>query len=72
MFGKNKEKKERKKRGWVYSPGNIFKELKKVQWPSFKELAKSSALVIVFTVLFGLYFFACELAATGLISRIVG
>ena len=62
-----KEKKDR-----VYSPKGVFGELKKVEWPSFKELMKSSGLVIIFTLLFGVYFFICELAASGLINMIVG
>ncbi len=62
-----KEKKDR-----VYSPKGVAAELKTVEWPSFKGLMQSSGLVIVFTLLFGLYFFVCELAATGLISFIVG
>ena len=44
----SKEKKER-----TYSPSKVFKELKTVKWPTFKELMSSSGLVIVFTVLFG-------------------
>lgn len=54
------------------TPGNLFQELRKVQWPSFKELMSTSFLVIMFTLLFGLYFFACELLATTLIAKIVG
>lgn len=73
MFGKKKEKKEKKeKQGLAYSPVAIFRELRKVEWPSIKELTKSSLLVIVFTVLFGLYFFVCELLASGLVNKIVG
>ena len=62
-----KEKKER-----VYSPKGIFQELKQVEWPGFKTLMKSSGLVIVFTLLFGLYFFICQLLASGLLQVIVG
>ena len=54
-----KEKKEKK--GWAYSPANVMRELKKVKWPSVKQLSKDSLLVIVFTLLFGLYFFVCEI-----------
>ena len=61
----SKEKKER-----TYS--QVFKELKTVKWPTFKELMSSSALVIVFTVLFGLYFFVCEILSSGLVKMIVG
>lgn len=64
---KRKEKKER-----TYSPKLVFKELKTVKWPTFKELMSSSGLVIVFTVLFGLYFFVCELVSSGLVKMIVG
>ncbi len=62
-----KEKKER-----VYSPKKIFEELKTVNWPSFKGLMSSSALVISFTILFGVYFFICELLASNLVKLIVG
>lgn len=55
----------------TYSPKAIWAELKKVKWPTFKELMQQSGLVIVFTVLFGIYFFICELAASGLVSWIV-
>lgn len=73
MADKSKEIGDTKEEtGWAYSPKNIYRELKKVLWPGPKELAKTSALVIVFTLLFGLYFFVCELAASQLISRIIG
>ena len=62
----------KEKKDFVYSPKGIMSELKMVEWPSFKELMKSSGLVIVFTFLFGVYFFVCELVATGLINTIVG
>jgi preprotein translocase subunit SecE len=58
--------------GRAYSPASVIRELKNVKWPTFGELMKTSALVIVFTVLFGVYFFICELAASGLINAIVG
>ena len=65
-----KEKKEKK--GWAYSPASVMRELKQVKWPSVKQLSKDSLLVIVFTLLFGLYFFVCEILSTGLVSKIVG
>lgn len=55
----------------TFNPKAVWQELKKVQWPSFKELISSSWMVIVFTVLFGLYFYVCELAASALVSWIV-
>lgn len=66
------KKKDKNKKGWAYSPANVMRELKKVKWPSVKQLSKDSLLVIVFTVLFGLYFFVCELLSTGIVSRIIG
>lgn len=56
----------------VYSPKGVMNELKAVEWPSFSTLMKNSGLVIGFTLLFGLYFFICEMAASGLINFIVG
>lgn len=61
-----KEKKDR-----VYSPAGVIRELKTVKWPIFKELMSTSGMVILFTVLFGVYFFICELLASGLINFIV-
>ena len=49
--------KEKKER--TYSPSKVFKELKTVKWPTFK-------------VLFGLYFFVCEILSSGLVKMIVG
>lgn len=55
----------------TFAPKAVWAELKKVRWPSFKNLMGQSGLVIVFTLLFGLYFFICELAASSLVSWIV-
>lgn len=63
----SKEKKE-----WTYSPKGVWSELKKVQWPTFKVLMGTSGSVILFTALFGVYFFLCELASSSLVSWIVG
>lgn len=49
----------------------VWNELKQVQWPTMKELFGTSWMVIVFTVLFGLYFFICEIAASGFIHWVV-
>jgi preprotein translocase subunit SecE len=65
-----KEKKEKKER--TYSPKGIISEIRAVKWPTAKELFSNSGRVIIFTLLFGLYFFICELAASGLINWIVG
>lgn len=65
-----KEKKEKKDR--VYSPIKVIRELKAVKWPTFKELMSTSGLVIIFTLLFGVYFFVCELLASNFVQWIVG
>lgn len=65
-----KEKKEKKER--TYSLKGIISEIRAIQWPTAKELFHNSGLVIVFTLLFGVYFFICELAASALINWIVG
>lgn len=61
-----KEKKDR-----VYSPAGVIRELRTVKWPTFKELMSTSGMVILFTLLFGVYFFICEFVASGLINFIV-
>lgn len=55
----------------TFAPSAIIAELKKVQWPSFKQLVRSSGMVILFTLIFGLYFFVCEIAASALVSWVV-
>ncbi|MDO4465763.1 MAG: preprotein translocase subunit SecE [Bacillota bacterium] len=65
-----KTKKEKKDR--TYSISGIMSEMKQVEWPGFKGLMSTSGLVIGFTLLFGLYFFICELAASGLVNAIIG
>lgn len=67
MAKENQEKKER-----TYSLKGIISEIRAVQWPTPKELFRNSGLVIMFTLLFGIYFFICELAASALINWIVG
>lgn len=71
MFGKKKEKQEKEhKEGRAYTPLAVFRELRKVQWPSPKELTKSSLLVIVFTLLFGVYFSFVKWSQLDLFQRL--
>lgn len=65
-MGKIKKKSEK-----VFTPKGVFGELKNVKWPRFKELMANSGLVILFTVLFGAYFFACELLCGGFVQTLV-
>lgn len=62
---------EQVKKEATYAPKAVWAEMKKVQWPSFKTLMAQSGLVIAFTLIFGLYFFICEMAASGLVSWLV-
>ena len=42
-----------------FSISGIRKEIKRIRWPKAKELFSNSLTVIVFTVLFGIFFFLC-------------
>ncbi len=50
----------------------VKSELKKVKWPTKKEMAKYSIAVIVFIVLFGLYFYGIDTFFAWLTSLIKG
>ena len=54
-----------------FSISGIRKEIKRIRWPKAKELFSNSLTVIVFTVLFGIFFFLCELVA-GVFLSVVG
>lgn len=54
------KKKEKKPLKIVKFFKEMFSELKKVTWPSFKEVAKKTAVVIGFVVLFGLVIFGID------------
>ena len=51
-----------------FSISGIRKEIKRIRWPKAKELFSNSLTVIVFTVLFGIFFFLCELVGGGFLS----
>ena len=38
----------------------IIKEIKKIKWPTGKDLLKNSVQVLVFTGFFALFFFVCQ------------
>lgn len=69
---KNDKKEKKAKKDRTYSISGIMSEMKQVEWPGFKGLMATSGLVIGFTLIFGLYFFICELAASGLVNAIIG
>ena len=51
-----------------FSISGIRKEIKRIRWPRAKELSSNSLTGIVFTVLFGIFGFLCELVAGGFLS----
>lgn len=51
-----------------FSISGIRKEIKRIRWPKAKDLAANSMTVIMFTVLFGIFFFLCELVASGFLT----
>ena len=51
-----------------FSISGIRKEIKRIRWPKAKELFSNSLTVIVFTVLFGIFFFLFFLVAGGFLS----
>lgn len=40
---------------------NVKKEMKKVKWPSKKDMVKYSLATIIFIIFFGLFFYSLEL-----------
>lgn len=46
-----------------FSIKGIFDEMKKVHWPTGKELVKSSMTVILFSLAFAAFFVLCDFVA---------
>ena len=53
-----------------FSFSAIAKEIGKIRWPRKEDLGKNSISVIVFTGLFCLFFYACLLIITQLLTTI--
>ncbi len=47
-----------------FSLSGIVKENKKIRWPNFKDLSTNSVQVLIFTLGFGVFFFACDFIVT--------
>lgn len=67
----NKKKKEQKKLNFNYAK-EVVSELKKVSWPSKKDVAKVTGVVIAVTVVLGVVVGVFDLLFTGLVKLIVG
>lgn len=57
---KNKKDKVKKPNKFVKSIKDTGNELKKVSWPSFKEVVKQTSIVLVFVIVFGAVLFGID------------
>ena len=51
-----------------FSVKKILAEIKKIKWPTGKELLKNSLQVIVFTAFFALFFYLCQFLVSAVLS----
>jgi len=54
-----------------FSLSGIIKEIKKIRWPEKSDLFTNSVQVIIFTVVFALFFFLCQVVISQLL-RLLG
>lgn len=47
-----------------FSLSGIVKEIKKIRWPHIGSLSENSIQVLIFTIGFGIVFFACDFICT--------
>lgn len=67
---KSKDKKQKNvKKSYA---NEVVTELKKVKWPSKKEITKYGIAVLVFIILFGLYFYGLDAIFAWLSSLVKG
>lgn len=65
---KNKKDKVKKPNKFVKSVKETGNELKKVTWPSFKEVVKQTGIVLVFVLVFGVVLFGIDRLCSWLTS----
>ena len=53
-----------------FSISGIAKEVKRIRWPSAKDLIENSTEVVAFTFAFGLFFVGCELVISFFLKMI--
>lgn len=53
-----------------FSINGIIKETKRVRWPRPKALFKDSAIVVVFVIILGIFFYVCQAISSGFLSLI--
>lgn len=49
---------------------NVFKEVKKVKWPTIKEVTKNTASTIFFCIFLGLFFYLVDLGFSALVGAL--
>ena len=57
---KRQQKKQKKRRSIIKYFKEVFSELKKVTWPTFKDLMKHTSAVIVFILVVGVIIFGVD------------
>lgn len=80
LIGKEKENKEKQKKAAVKAPKksigqyfrDVFAELKKVTWPTFKNLAIYTGAVIIFVIIMIIITGAYDYALSWIRSKVVG
>ena len=69
---KNDGKNAKKRRGPIRYIKDVFQELKKVTWPTRKELVKATLAVLAFVAAFTLVIWLMDLALTPVFKWLVG
>ncbi len=52
--------------------GGVVREMKRVSWPSRKELTRYTVVVIVTVIIMSLFFWAVDLGISAIVERLVG
>ena len=50
----------------------VIKEMKKVTWPTLEELKGSTLVVMIFSVIMGIYIAAIDLGLSFLVDKLLG
>ena len=54
-----------------FSIKGVVAEVKKIKWPSIKDLGRNTGEVLVFTIAFGIFFVVCEFVVSTLLNFII-
>ena len=53
-----------------FSIGGIVSEIRKIEWPTPKQLMKDSMIVFGFVLFLGIFFFLCQVVVSAFLSVI--